>query len=850
VLNRWRIGRSAGALGVVALALLAAFACCSAGRAGAAPRTLQPDPDFGQKGVDRVDSGPAFVKGLSFSALTVEPDGSFFALRTGGSCCGRKSGSRPFHFTPAGRVDSTIRFPVAPTSTVVRDPQGRWLRAINRDQVQRLGPDGHLDHTFDRHRDLHRWGSESVQFTIDRILPLPSGDVLATGGGRVARLRPDGSLDPDFGDEGTVELGEVTGGWSGKIAGLLAVGDRTIVLANAPGAGREPQGPARVLALDPGGHLDPAFAPAEVPGAIVAFTRRADGGVGFVWRRPAERSGEPPSHPYVTMLGPDGVPDPRFGSDGTAALDPGTIVEPHAMLFMRDGSIAVGGEGFGTDRHCWTNPFELCDGAPIVVRLAEDGAPATGFGVGGASTLGGLPDQARPPQGSGVLSLAEGSSGDLLAAGGSGTAAFVAHLDADGAPVAGFGAGGIAAEREPRPPHTSPYSAMVDSRGRILVGVESDTGSVEEGPAVLRFLPDGRLDRSFGQSGVARLAGAFPSDVEVVPDGSEGVYVLESLGQEFWLTHLDSDGRPVRRFGIDGSVRIPLSSETGHDLEMNHVLARLPGGGLVVAGGGGSVEERAWGRGPLEVRRLSPDGHLVRAFGHDGVRVLDDPRLRLFTMLDLSTTPGGGILVSGSVKRAERTEPQNELRGGHELAVAKIGPRGALDPRFGHRGIATPRVRGESAARVVLGEPDGSVLVGGLHVRNNPRAPGYAMRRPLLLRLRPDGSVLRRYPEIPTSDYESSYEAKVIGSNMSNLIVAGGKVLAATRNGGYCGGNSLLAYSLRGRPDGYLPVSRPHICESIAAVTGSGRRLIVATVRMPSPLRSAPGFTMRAFRVR
>lgn len=819
------------------LSLLIAFAFGATGSAAAGPRLLRAEREFGQEGVVRADPGPAFTRGLYFSAVTIEPDGSLLALRGGGRCCRGERGPRPFHLTPRGRVDARVPFPLARSSTVVRDFQGRWVRAINRSQLQRLEADGHPDPSFDRVEDgSGHWGSERAGFSFNRVLPLPSGEVLVAGGGRIARFRPDGKLDRDFGVEGEAVLSGVTGGWSGRVAGLLAVGDRTIVLANGPDADGHPGGPSRVLALDRLGRLDPAFAPATLPGPIVAFAQRAGGGVGIVWRLPTEHPGGAPTHNYVTVLEPDGTPDPSFGEgDGTTVLDTGRVAEPHTMLFLHDGSIAVGGEDFGADRRCWIVPADLCVGVPVVVRLAQDGTPIRGFGARGVRRLGALPDRSQSQLPGGVLSLAEDSSGDLIAAGGSGAAAFLARLDATGAPVPGFGVRGIVAERESRHPETTPYSVSVDSRGRILVGGESDARSIDEGPVVFRFRPDGKLDRGFGHGGFARFGG-FAQDIGFVPDPNGGTYVIgATLEQEEWVTHLDSDGTPDRRFGTQGFLRVPLSSEFSPEAEVSHPLVGLPGGGLLI---GGRHRERRGVRSLFELRRISSQGHLVRAFGHDGVLVLGNPQLRRFVMTDLASTADGGILVSGSIPKPEsRSEPDDEFSGGSELAVVKLLPRGGLDRRFGHEGIATPRIPGETSARVVLGNPDGSVLVAAQQVRSNRHDPAYAVRRPLLLRLGRGGSVLQRFHAAPTNGEAPGYEAALHAHRMSDLIVSGGHVFVVSGED-----TTLLTYSLQGRCEGYLPASPPGT-ESIVGATGLGRRLITAA-------DFASGFTLRASRLR
>jgi uncharacterized delta-60 repeat protein len=830
---------------VAALSLLVALACCSGSAGAAGTRLLRPDPALGGDGVVRPDPGPAFEGGLTYSTLSVEPDGSLLALREGGTCCRTKRGGpQPIHFTPTGRVDGRVEFPRlragAEARIVVRDPRGGWFRVVNTARLQRLEPDGRLDRGFDRFREKYEsWGSEAAEFGIRRVLALASGEVLVAGAGRVARYLPDGTLDRGFGVDGEAFIGGTAPGSVMKIAGLLADGDRTIVLANSPGPDRTSRGPARAVALDPSGRIDPSFAAAAVPGPIVAFARRADGGVGLLWRPPPAPAAEPVRRFHLTVLGADGTPAPGFGGDGTVALGFVGLADPRTLLFLRDGGIAVGGEDLGTDGRCLVVPADLCVGVPVVLRLDAAGAPVPGFGTGGVARLAGLTSRSRTePTPGGVLTLAEDGAGDLVAAGASEAGAFLARLGPSGAPVPGFGAAGTVVERRPLRSATGPISVARDSRGRILVATESDAGADQSGPTVFRYLPDGRPDRSFGEGGMVRF-GPFSEAFELAPDSIGGTYVFEAATgeEEEWLTHLGAGGGVDRRFGTDGFVRLPLSPTPDHEVELNHLLATLPGGGLIVIGAGGSYHERFDYSGPLELRRLSSAGHPVRAFGHDGLRLLDEPRLHDFILRDLAPTAEGGVLVAGSIR---------ERGGTNQLAVLKVLPDGRLDPRFGHRGLATLRVGAESSARVVLARPDGSVLVAAMYVTVGPE---YLERRALLLRLGPDGSLARRFQGYRTHGYEAGYEARVLAHKMSDLVVAGGHVFLASRSGAGGSGATLLTYTLGGRCEGFVPFS-PHVAESTVAITGTGHRLLLAAQRNDDWTEQDRRFTLRAFNVR
>jgi hypothetical protein len=406
-------------------------------------------------------------------------------------------------------------------------------------------------------------------------------------------------------------------------------------------------------------------------------------------------------------------------------------------------------------------------------------------------------------------------------------------------PVPGFGTGGVVHAGSGR--GFTPYAVAVDSRRRIWVG--GSGGSNLAKLVVFRFLPDGRPDRAFGRAGAIRLPG-LAWDVELVPDRSGGAYVLgASPEDEESITHLGSDGTPSRRFGTEGTVHLPLAAETNHEMELSHPLVGLPGGGLLAAGRGGTLDERFEESGPLELARLSAAGHRVRSFGGDGVAVLGDPRLRRLRMTDVGVTRDGRILVSGSIpKPPRRYESETEFEAHREAVLVELTRRGRLDRQFGHDGIATPRVPSESKAMLVRSERDGSIIVAGVRTRTNPELPEYGLYRPFVLRLDRDGSLAQRFEPTPVASFGSGYEAAKFASNMSDLLTAAGRLFVAA-GGAEFGTAALLTYSSQGGGGTYLRLA-PEGSESVTTIAVRGRELVVLATGA-----SESGFLLRAFRV-
>jgi hypothetical protein len=218
-------------------------------------------------------------------------------------------------------------------------------------------------------------------------------------------------------------------------------------------------------------------------------------------------------------------------------------------------------------------------------------------------------------------------------------------------------------------------------------------------------------------------------------------------------------------------------------------------------------------------------------------------------MTDVGVAGDGRILVSGSIpKPRRRYEAETEFEAHREAVLVELTRRGRLDRHFGHGGIATPWVPSESKAMLVRGECDGSILVAGVRTRTNPQLPEYGLYRPFLLRLDSEGALARRFEPTPAARFGSGYEAAKFASNMSDLLVAGGRLFIAAGDP-EVGTAALLTYSTQGGDGTYLRLGQGAF-EGITAIAARGREVLALATRTSDPTRSPRGFILRAFRVR
>ena len=331
----------------------------------------------------------------------------------------------------------------------------------------------------------------------NRNVPVGQGHML------VARLDPAGRLDPTFAG-GVVMVDPEVGELARPVASALALAaDGKIVVAGTASKGST-QGPS-VTRFNTDGSLDATFgdrgfamrlpdwwsrSSVEIPASSVLV--RPDGVVIVGATESSASFGGPYVSSFFTLtqFSTTGSPDAAFGDRGTvySNLSRGTALRNstlEAITLQPDGRIVAAGSVFHFDAPSVARSRDLA-----VVRYLPDGQLDPGFGAGG------LVVSPAPPSTSGGSSSSGGGAASAVA---------------------------------------------VDASGRVVVGgfaVGLSTGDL----AFARYTPTGALDRSFGRSGWARIAGgnglsdkvralALQADGRAVFAGSGDVDSLLLLGR-------------------------------------------------------------------------------------------------------------------------------------------------------------------------------------------------------------------------------------------------------------------------------------------------------------------------------
>jgi uncharacterized delta-60 repeat protein len=693
------------------------------------------DPSFGRGGIVAADSAHGLLVGGD--------GGILFATLTGNSC---RAGSELRRLTPGGGPDP--HFGVGGTTAEV---------PIDVEELA-FAPDGGI-------------------LLAGHGLEGPCGhDLTPHGELALARLRPDGSLDPTFGRGGIVLAGRDLGrSDTAPVAVAIEPGGRILLAARDS-----------LYAFTPAGSLDQTFGaggiitPAGAIGAILA----APGGGVFVASSSTASCCEEPGDYVLARYGTDGALAPDFGSAGVSRVDFGVVDEPTALALTPDGGVVLAGRSTNFPRLAGARWF-----VPVLARFLPTGALDPSFGEGGRTGVSAPVGPARAPtQSSEIAALSVASDGRVLAAGGSGPGgdAFIVGLDAGGSADPDFGRIGSVQEILKTPSSAEAAGLAIEPNGHILVTASSNTGVRSARPILFNFDRRGRPDREVGGRGFIPTSAEGP----IVAAGPDELFALGSDEQHGYVTRFGNRGRLDRAYGKEGHAALPTR------FNPRSLLARPDGSVLVL----GSVRGRKLG---MAAYRLGPRGRPDPTFGHRGLAVVAFGDRVNAEARGALVGPGGRIVLFGSQRAT--------------AAVARLLPSGRLDRGFGHRGRLTDFLGHGTRALLAAPAPGGGIVLACL------REPASGSGGTRLVRLGPDGAL--------ASGFGGGGIVQAPGTAPPLALFSGPRriVLLTARPGRSTGGVLLRGFAPDGRIDRHYGVRG-----SVTAAVGQRRPFVpVAAARDP-----------------
>lgn len=398
-------------------------------------------------------------------------------------------------------------------------------------------------------------GSASVVERVEGAVPRP--DVGPLGMIRIlpadfalARYRPDGALDAEFGNEGTITT-DFGGDDDG--VGLVAQADGKLVLAGTarpvePGEtwlDRPRPADAALARYNPDGTLDSSFGrdgrvvtDLADSDEIAAVAIQADGKL--VLAGTSRRAGAghrldapellPGDAIVAARFEPDGTLDPSFGTGGVVVTRlPDAAAQAHAVAIQPDGRIVVAATTIGP----WV-PGKPFGNHFLLVRYADDGALDASFGTGGVV-------RTEFDTFAAASALVIQPDGKLVVAGGA-FQVVLARYNPDGTLDPGFGVGGRVITDRGLVEGGGQEAAMalaIQSDGKLVAAGLASNRAAQPSPVptggfgIFRYLPDGSLDASFGSGGVALAAfgtsGFLPDMARAVAIQADGKIVAAGM---------------------------------------------------------------------------------------------------------------------------------------------------------------------------------------------------------------------------------------------------------------------------------------------------------------------------------
>jgi uncharacterized delta-60 repeat protein len=355
--------------------------------------------------------------------------------------------------------------------------------------------------------------------------------------------------------------------------------------------------------------------------------------------------------------------------------------------------------------------------AELTIRNDDPGPPPPqpdgldpAFGTGGKATATAF--------GGDRSSMALQPDGKVVMAGGTFVAFVLARFDVDGTLDDSVGTGGMV---------TTSIGGRFSQEEALGVAVQPDYDRIvvagytnRDDVTVVRYLPDGQLDGTFGTGGVVTgIATGIANDVTIDPDDRiviAGRATLESpRGDDFedlFVARLLADGQMDGSFGLGGLV---VTDVGGLNNQAENVVVQPADRMIVISGS--SSDSGSGGEGLdqyTNIVRYQPDGQPDSTFGSGGALTLDAS-----AGADLVVQPDGWILLIGTADTTPPTAPPGSVT---ELSVMRLEPDGTPDETFGDHGTVNLSVTartstfgdpGRDSGKALALQPDGRIVIAG-----------------------------------------------------------------------------------------------------------------------------------------
>ncbi len=386
--------------------------------------------------------------------------------------------------------------------------------------------------------------------------------------------------------------------------------------------------------------------------------------------------------PFFVYAQP-GTLDKSFGDTGLV-LDKQAQGYLNSINMQRDGKIIAAGVG-GYNNN--TKPFRLA-------RYNTDGSRDSSFGNNGFAGGNEL---------SQILGVAIQPDDAIIAFGSLISEARIARYKKNGSIDSSFGTNGIVVVNIGKT--DVPADIALQPDGRIVLGgyiINADNEARQF--FLLRYLPDGSLDKTFADGGMKIVGTA---------NGMKGLATLNAIAlqKDGKIVVTTSDDKPyVYRFNEDGSTDTQFGSngraffQNAVDRIVNFAASKIAvqEDGKIVGGGiSGTFNMQ---HSYISAACINADGGIDSGFGKSGLQ---------YTTFEKYESEGTGLLLQtdGKIIITGRTYDRNQTFSYPSLI--RLYSDGALDSTFGAYGQTVTEFNGFTVIQGALLQKDNKIVLGG-----------------------------------------------------------------------------------------------------------------------------------------
>jgi len=402
-----------------------------------------------------------------------------------------------------------------------------------------------------------------------------------------------------------------------------------------------------------------------------------------------------------------GTLDSSFGENGKVISSTTYYNICNDVMVQHDGKIIQAGSG-------GYNGI----GGFLLLRLLANGLPDTSFGLDGwvITDLG--------FDGEIIYSVTEQPDKKIVAAGfvSSGDIAITRYMP-DGSLDSSFGANsnGIVITNVDGVDNLRGMTLLPDGKIAVAGFLRKNENDIDRSFTV-RYLPDGRIDESFGDKGVVITIFDRPAEIYCIaaqPDGKiliGGLYDFSSNG-DFVIVRYLTNGAVDPDFGTDGIAKAGFADIYDYsNAQLNSMLVQ-PDGKILAAGGAGEAFEIN-----MALARFETNGSLDKSFGENGRAVTSfntdgnaDAQAKKVLL-----QPDGKIIVAGRYSNYSTFS---------YFALARFKSDGKIDSSFGIDGMQTTDFGSNASCEGAALQEDGKIILAGSVIDIPNDANNFALAR-------------------------------------------------------------------------------------------------------------------------